>query len=323
MLLVLLLAVASSTCGALSTVFKHRSAQRAAERPAPDPSGTPAGRRSLRDAVVAWVANPTFAAAMVFDGMCVGFQILALKYGSLSVVQPVLCMSLVISLGLNHAVLRTRPRRTEVLYAVMLVAGLVTFLFVSDSISAHGETAIGRRVPGIILAVVGGLFVLAAVFGTRTMRPRMRARALAVSVAIVYATTAGLMKSTTQIAHLFGVDALITSWQLWVLLALAACGLVLNQVAFAAAPLNVVLPVVASLDPLFSVVIGVSVYGDRLRDTPLAIAGEVAGLALLLFSVVKISSVRAAQGEAVEAQLAAVAGEGATPVSLRSEHAQR
>lgn len=321
MLLVLLLAVASSACAALSTVFKHRAAQHAVEQPAVDEraDGEKLPRRGLRAAAVAWVANPTFAIAMVFDGLCVVFQILALKYGSLSVVQPVLCMSLVISLGLNHVMLRTRPTRSEILHSLTLVAGLVMFLLVSDSISAHGETAIGRRVPAIILAVVGGLFVLGAVFGTRSMRPRMRARALAASVAIVYATTAGLMKSTTQISHLFGLDAVLTSWQLWVLIALAACGLALNQVAFAAAPLNVVLPVVASLDPLFSVLIGVSVYGDQLRDTPLAVAGEVAGLTLLLYSVVKLSSVRAAQGAAAEAELAAAMDGGATPLSMRNE----
>ena len=36
MLLVLLLAVASSACAALSTVFKHRAAQHAVEQPAVD-----------------------------------------------------------------------------------------------------------------------------------------------------------------------------------------------------------------------------------------------------------------------------------------------
>lgn len=288
MLLVVLLAVASSTCASLSTVFKHRSAQRATQPGSRGPTWMP-------DPVVAWVANPTFALAMLFDAMCVGFQVAALKFGSLSVVQPVLCMALVISLGLSHVLNRTRPRRAELVYAVTLVAGLVTFLFVSDSISAHGEAAIGRKLPGAILAVVGGIVVLGALFGTRRARPRVRARALAVAVAVIYATTAGLMKSSTQIAHLHGVAALLQSWQLWVLLALAALGLVVNQLAFADAPLHVALPVIASLDPLFSVVIGVGVYSEHLRSTPLALAGEALGLVTLLYSVARLSSVRAEQ----------------------------
>mgnify|MGYP002651985893 CR=1 FL=1 len=142
MLLVLLLAVASSACAALSTVFKHRAAQHAVEQPADDgrADGEKLPRRGLRAAAVAWVANPTFAIAMVFDGLCVVFQILALKYGSLSVVQPVLCMSLVISLGLNHVMLRTRPTRSEILHSLTLVAGLVMFLL-------GRIPAVGDRVP--------------------------------------------------------------------------------------------------------------------------------------------------------------------------------
>ena len=106
---------------------------------------------------------------------------------------------------------------------------------VDAGFAPHVETASGVLLPDdymrrIADAVheVGGLFVLGAVFGTRSMRPRMRARALAASVAIVYATTAGLMKSTTQISHLFGLDAVLTSWQLWVLIALVVVAAIIS-----------------------------------------------------------------------------------------------
>ena len=61
MLLVLLLAVASSTCAALSTVFKHRAAQRASapadavpESPAATHERLAILRRELNGLVAAW-----------------------------------------------------------------------------------------------------------------------------------------------------------------------------------------------------------------------------------------------------------------------------
>lgn len=281
---VILLALASTFCAACSTVFKHMSANRPVRHFLP---------AFVPQVIVRMVANPMFLVALLFDGGAVVLQILALRHGSLSTVQPVLTLALVISLCLDHALARTRISRGELIWSGTLVAGLVLFLVSSGATHPRGGHDIGNLIPGLILGVVafGGWGV--ALLLSRGAIPRRRARVQAVGVAMIYATTAALIKATTRIADREGIPALLESWQLWVLIALAAAGLVLNQHVFALAPLHVSLPVIASLDPLFSVVIGGFVFDERLRSTPGVLVLEAVGLAVLMWAVVRLSRTQA------------------------------
>lgn len=282
---VILLALASTTCAAISTVLKHHSAN----RPVRPCSG---GR--LRRLLTGMVANPLFVLALVVDGLAVVLQILALRAGDLSTVQPILTLALVISLGLDHLVSRTRLHRSEVVWSGVLVAGLVLFLVASDAAHPRGGLETGRRDAGLWLAAGTVVAVLVAAPLLRRARPRVQARAMAVVVAAIYASTAALITSCTRIFDLYGVGRLALSWQLWTLVAAAAVGVLLNQHVFSLAPLHVTLPVIASLDPLFSIVIGRVVFDERLRATPVATVLEIAGLALLLLGVMRLSRSRAA-----------------------------
>lgn len=270
-------------------MLKHRS------------SHTPAAKWAdrLPRSIASMVANPWFALALVFDGGAVALQFVALRYGGLTVVQPILTAALVISLLLDHAIARTRVSGREMALAGLLVAGLVVFLMSSGAMSPPGEVAIGERVPGLVLAGLGLVLLVASLVVAARAPKVWGARALALTVAAVYATTAALMKSTTRIQELHGFGAVLLSWQLWALVVVAVAGLVLNQRAFSLAPLRVSLPVIASLDPLFSVVVGVAVYDEQLRTTPLAVLGELLGLGLLLGAVALLSLTGVEEGEPI------------------------
>lgn len=277
---VVLLALASTTCAAISTVLKHMSANRHVEH---------SFGAWLPQLVARMIANPLFLAALAFDGGAVALQVLALRYGNLSTVQPILTLVLVISLALDHAVARTRITRREMIWSATLVSGLVLFLVSSGATHPQGGHDVGNRAHGLVLVGLSAVAWAVALGVTRHARPTVRARTMAVGVAAIYAGTAGLIKSSTRIYDHLGLLELARSWQLWVLLAAAAVGLVLNQHVFSMAPLHVTLPVIASLDPLFSVLIGWTVFAERLLATPLAIVMETAGLAMLLLGVVRLS----------------------------------
>ena len=286
MITVLLLALASATSAACSTAAKHESTRR--------PHADLAIARRLPPLLASMIASPWWLAGLVFDLGAIGFQVLALRYGDLSVVQPVLCVSLLISLMLSHLLEHTRIRKTEVAYGLLLIAGLVIFLASSGSLGPQGEEAIGRKVPGIILATLAGVTVLACVAFARRFDGRHRARALAVVTAILYVAMAGFIKSSTRIADLRGWQSMLTSWQLWCVVACALGAMFSQQIAYGAAPLAQSLPIVASLDPLFAVTLGVVVYGEHLRHGPLDLGLELLGLAALLAGVVGISRLSAA-----------------------------
>lgn len=283
MVTVILLALASTTCAAISTVLKHLSANRPVR---------PILGGKTPQVLDRMIANPLFLAALAVDAAAVALQVLALRYGDLSTVQPILTLALVISLGLDHAVSRTRITRGEMVWAATLVSGLVLFLVSSGATDPHRGGDIGDRTNGLVLGGLASVVWFIALLATRRAKTTVRARTLAVGVAGIYAATAGLIKSSTRIMDHLGLDVLLGSWQLWTLLVLAGIGLVLNQHVFSMAPLHVTLPVIASLDPLFSVVIGRVVFDERLLSTPVAVVVESLGLGLLLLGVVRLSKSR-------------------------------
>ena len=123
----------------------------------------------------------------------------------------------------------------------------------------------------------------------RRYRPGGRSAALlGVAVGAIYAATAALFKSLTDIA-LQGPLPLLTSWQLYTVIVVGAGGLLLNQLAFQAGPLAASLPAIATVDPLLSIVIGVVVYDERIRHDVASGFGLGALLLVLGIAVIQLT----------------------------------
>jgi hypothetical protein len=100
----------------------------------------------------------------------------------------------------------------------------------------------------------------------------------------------GLQDALTHVAArqltASGVTALVTHWQAYALVAVAAAGQVLMQSAFEAAPLRSSLPAITAAEPLAGIACGVGILGDHLNVTGLALAGEVIGLLCCVIGVI-------------------------------------
>ncbi len=106
----------------------------------------------------------------------------------------------------------------------------------------------------------------------------------------------GVQDSLTRAWLLTARDGILRSiahWQPYALIAVAIVGLLLTQSAFDAAPLHVSLPAGVLAEPLTGIAMGVAVFRERLRDTPLALAGEVAALAAVTAGIVLVSRSKA------------------------------
>jgi hypothetical protein len=181
------------------------------------------------------------------------------------------------------------------LWALALVAGLAGFLVVATAgVAATHEAA--DRGP----AIVAGLLALgAAPVCVLVARGRQRASAaalLGVATGIVFAGTATLIKACTSLLARSPV-ALVTSWQLYTLLAAGAVGLLVNQLAFQAGPLSASLPAITVVNPLLAVLLGVVVYDENLRHTPWAIATEAGSLMLFTVAAFALTRYQAAAAE--------------------------
>lgn len=269
---------------AVSTTLKHRSAAHL-------PDWGELRVTQLPRLVRETLTHPLWLTGILTDVGGLAFQVYALHVGALSVVQPLLVSGLLFSLALSHVTSGSRLTRSEAMLGVLLTGSLVAFLVVSGATSAaarHGVTQVPDRGPAWSAATLAVVLAAGSVFLARSV-PRGRAAALiGAAVGICYASTAALIKSATDIAT-NGVLPLLTSWQLYTLVAVGAAGLLLNQIAFQAGPLSTSLPVIATVDPLLSVAVGVWIYDERLNHSAPAAVGDVVSLLLLSAATVALS----------------------------------
>lgn len=248
--------LASTGFAGLSTALKHRVASR---MPARDGSRT----RYLLQAAT----HPLWIAGLLSDATAVSLQVYALHIGDLTVVQPLLITALPTSIVIHHALEGTRPSRRELLLATELILALVGFLSVSGATSGQlnaGAQAADRTVAVLAASVAVAITLICLIAAKVQTQGRNRAALIGVAVAFIYASTAALIKACTNI-FARSPWALLTSWQLYLLVVAGLLGLLLTQVAFHAGPLTASLPAIAALDPVLSVALGVLVYDEALR----------------------------------------------------------
>lgn len=282
-------ALGSTAFFALATALKHRSAGHA-----PDAQDLRPGR--LGRFIVATAAHPLWLGGLLADVGGLGLQVYALHIGALAVVQPLMITALLFSLCANHWLAGARIPGRELAWGGVLVAALAGFLLVSGATSpaTTGAPQPADHLPAALTAAVALVLGAACVFTAQRLPRGRRAALMGVTVGLLYAFTAALIKAGSNVLSAHGSVSLLTGWQLYVLIAVGLTGLVLSQLTFQAGPLAASLPAIATIDPLVSVALGVVVYDERLRSGAAAVVGELACLALLSIAAVFLSRVRAA-----------------------------
>ena len=292
--LVVATSLGSTVFAAVSTALKHHSATTLSSPPGH-------GRVHTGRFLASTLSHHWWLAALVVDAVGFTLQAFALHMGAVSVVQPLLVTALLTSLVVTHISQRTPMRRQEWGWGAVLVASLVGFLLVSGASSPHLRHEAADRGPAAVCAALALLLAAACVLGGRRGPARRRARLLGMAVGTLYACTAVLIKAATEVWGQSGPVAMLTSWQLPVLVVCGVSGLLVAQLAFRAGPLHMSLPVTATVDPLLSVLLGVVVYDEQLRTGFVPVAAQAAlllGLAVAAVALSRINADRAALASA-------------------------
>jgi drug/metabolite transporter (DMT)-like permease len=248
------------------------------------------------------------AAALV----ALGLHTVALRFGTVIVVQAVLSTGLVLALALEAFRERRRPARKEFGAWVLVVAGVVTLLGLAHP---HG----GRNIGTTALAVTLVLAVLVAAVGLLAGRTHLPRPAVAVvmggSAGALFALDAVFLKALAVSAgHLLSLRSLL---DLGGFLLASILGNLVVQRAYQQAPLRHVLPSVTAADPLAASVVGVTVLHEHLSPGVVPWVGLVAGLAAMVVGIV--AATRGVPGD----DLALFAGDhDETAHSSRSETAR-
>ena len=147
------------------------------------------------------VRQPMWLLGMVCMGGTFVFTALALYFGQLAAVQPVLVTELIFTLALRRLWLGDRIATRTWGAAGLLCAGLIGFLVVADPREGHGHPTPTGWVVALGISSrrsVNAVLLIASRWGP----PGRRAALLGASAALVWAIDAAFVKAATEVlAH--------------------------------------------------------------------------------------------------------------------------
>ncbi len=227
------------------------------------------------------------------------FQVSALHYGALALVQPILALELLFVFG-YMAFLGSRPvRRRDWLAAAALSAGLALFLFAASPSGGrqHAPAALWLLAGLATLAVVLVGLVVAAGLHRRSATPGpQRAAILGALTGVSWGFVAAVIKEFSY--HLSGgLASIFSNWSVYVLIVTGAASLLLASHALAAGPLAASQPGFTILDPLSASLLGLFLFGEHFQAATEDLAFEAVALLLLVSGVSALSHSHLIDGE--------------------------
>ncbi|WP_105973048.1 DMT family protein [Streptomyces geranii] len=252
-LLALALSLVSALCYATAAVVQERTA-----------AGTP----GLRGALV----RPSWWWAVLLNAAGALLHVVALRYGPLSLVQPLGVLTLVVAVPLGSLVARRRTSGTQWRGMALTLAGLTALLTVTAS-GGTSDSALGtNEVLLVALAAAAVVAVLVSIAAGRSPR-----------AGLAYATASGIASAVgSTLAQKLAVDPTL-SWSAAtaavLTVAFAAGGLLLAQKAYGSG-LGGPLATLTLVNPVTAAAIGVTLLGEGFQyggtGAALAIAGALA-----------------------------------------------
>ncbi len=283
----ILLAIAASFCTATSSVCQRLGARDSQVASFDARLAFRLARRPI------WLAG---IASMILG---FGFQLTALHYGALALVQPILALELLFVFGYMALLNSRRLQRRDWLAAAAMSAGLGLFLF-SASPSGGRSHAPAQLWWLAGLATFGVVVVgMAVAFGlghSPAAPASRRAAVLGAVTGVCWGFVAAVIKEFSS--HLGGgAGEIFSNWSVYVLIGTGAGSLLIASHALAAGPLAASQPGFTIVDPLAASLLGMFVFGEHVEAGVTDLAGEALALALLLTGVVVLSHSRLVQGE--------------------------
>ncbi len=214
------------------------------------------------------------------------FQLTALRFGPLALVQPILAVELLLVFGYMAVAGagRVRVRRRDWLAAAVMSAGIAVFLLLASPSGGrlHAPGPAWLFAGLITLGLVILALALAFGHGSRSVTTRSRRAALlGCATGISWGFVAAVIKELSS--HIDdGVGAVFSNWSLYVLLAVGAATMLLASHALAAGPLAASQPGFTVLDPLSAGLLGVFLFDEHIRTGVLDLAGEALALAVVI-----------------------------------------
>jgi hypothetical protein len=214
------------------------------------------------------------------------FQAVALANGRLAVIQPLLVTTIVFALPLGYLLTSQVITRREVLGAGVVVLGLAVFTTVGQAADGNDNAPAGEWAVAVL--VFSAIAAVLLVLGGRGSLVR-KAGLYGASAGVLFGLSASLCKPTVEILGDSGVEAVLTSWELYAFAASGILAFVVQQVSLATGKLAASVATVSVCNPLVGITIGTLLLDERLADPAWHKIVAYSGLGLALVGAVVIS----------------------------------
>jgi drug/metabolite transporter (DMT)-like permease len=206
------------------------------------------------------------------------FQAVALAYGSLLLVAPLMVSALLFALPLSARLAHRRVSRAEWGWAVVLTIGLGVFVALARTKPGDYE---GSELTAVIVAGISLLFVAGCLLVALRLSNWRRAILLAVGVGVLFGVVAVLTKLVMHIVREGSMLRLMTTPVLYVVIAVGIIATLLQQSAFHAGSLRASVPAMLVLEPVVAVFLGEVVLQEHLAvSKPAAVVLAIAVLTM-------------------------------------------
>jgi hypothetical protein len=240
------------------------------------------------------VRQPLWLIAMGANIVGFAFQVVALAFGSIAVVEPLLVFDLVFAV-LIARFLRKRAgvqfpggessARITLAGVGATTVGVAGFLVIGQPSAGHANAGFAVLVP----LVIGLTVVLGGCLAVASRNENLRPLALALACGVCFGVTAFAVKLLTS-EFGAGPAMVFTNWPVYLLVVVGPAGFILNENAFqqdrSLAPVQAI---ITSADPVISIGLGVLLLGVRLRSSPAEIFAEIASLLLMITGIVIVA----------------------------------
>jgi drug/metabolite transporter (DMT)-like permease len=225
--------------------------------------------------------------------MIAGFvlQIVALHFGGLAIVQPILSFELVLVFVYLRVIGKRSVRSRDWFAAVSMVAGLALFIYsASPSSGRDGASASSWWLAGSGVGVAVAIALTVAYFrsGHRQTSSSRRAAALGVATGVTWGFVASVIREFgSRLDH--GLAATFTNWSPYVLVAVGLIAMVLESNAVSAGSLAASQPGFTIADPIVATILGIAFFDERIRLAPIDVFVEVTAALLAVVGAIVLS----------------------------------
>jgi len=271
-----LFALASALTIAWGTVVRHRIAEQA-------PGD---GSRFTNAPILTVISRPLWWAGTGTALLGYFLQTIALGFGTLLVVQPVLVLSLMFTLPLSALYDGRRISKTETFWSGALTVAVAVLVILGRPLPGITHPPLERWVPALSVGIV----VMAGLERFAHIRPnREKALILGIVTGALFGYVAVLSKAAVEIYQYYGVIGLITNWEGYALILGATLGTAVQQSSFNAGALKNSLPAMTISEPIVAFSLGYIVLGEKFQVTDLGWLWMALALITMIISTVVLS----------------------------------